>query len=160
PSFSLSNNLQVLTRFSSLNTVSVSFNTRSFPSLKVQAPRFHVACQAKPETVEKVCSIVRKQLALADDAAVTGESKFAALGADSLDTVIYNTFIPGQFLNLKLLEASQINLVHIKFDTSTSQFSYIKGRLDKNIKPELMIGLSCANLCEIKQASTADHKIA
>lgn len=43
--------------------------------------------QAKPETVEKVCTIVRKQLALPDDSAVTGESKFAALGADSLDTV-------------------------------------------------------------------------
>ncbi|GAA0163773.1 transfer/carrier protein [Lithospermum erythrorhizon] len=78
---------QAFNRFSSSNTVSVSFNSRSFPSLKVKAPRFHVACQAKPETVEKVCSIVRKQLALADDAAVTGESKFAALGADSLDTV-------------------------------------------------------------------------
>lgn len=43
--------------------------------------------QAKPETVQKVCQIVKKQLALSDDAAVTGESKFAALGADSLDTV-------------------------------------------------------------------------
>ncbi|OVA15077.1 Acyl carrier protein (ACP) [Macleaya cordata] len=43
--------------------------------------------QAKPETVDKVCEIVRKQLALPADSAVTGESKFAALGADSLDTV-------------------------------------------------------------------------
>lgn len=43
--------------------------------------------QAKQETVEKVCTIVRKQLALPDDSAVTGESKFAVLGADSLDTV-------------------------------------------------------------------------
>lgn len=44
--------------------------------------------QAKPETVEKVCKIVRKQLALPDDSDITGDSKFAALGADSLDTVI------------------------------------------------------------------------
>ncbi|KAK1257132.1 hypothetical protein QJS04_geneDACA022969 [Acorus gramineus] len=42
---------------------------------------------AKPETVDKVCEIVKKQLALSDDSTVTGESKFAALGADSLDTV-------------------------------------------------------------------------
>jgi len=45
--------------------------------------------QAKPETVEKVCEIVKKQLALADGTPVTGESKFTALGADSLDTVSY-----------------------------------------------------------------------
>lgn len=44
--------------------------------------------QAKQETVDKVCSIVKKQLALADGAVVTGESKFTELGADSLDTVI------------------------------------------------------------------------
>ena len=43
--------------------------------------------QAKPETVNKVCEIVRKQLALPAETAVTGESKFVALGADSLDTV-------------------------------------------------------------------------
>lgn len=45
--------------------------------------------QAKPETVEKVCEIVRKQLALPADSAVTGESKFSTLGADSLDTVCH-----------------------------------------------------------------------
>jgi len=43
--------------------------------------------QAKPETVDKVCEIVKKQLALADTTSVTGESKFSDLGADSLDTV-------------------------------------------------------------------------
>ena len=37
--------------------------------------------------MKKVCDIVKKQLALPDESAVTGESKFAALGADSLDTV-------------------------------------------------------------------------
>ncbi|XP_057428187.1 acyl carrier protein 1, chloroplastic-like isoform X2 [Lotus japonicus] len=49
--------------------------------------RLRVACAAKPQTVEKVCKIVKNQLALPDDSNVTGESKFAALGADSLDTV-------------------------------------------------------------------------
>lgn len=37
--------------------------------------------------MKKVCEIVKKQLALPDDSAVSGDSKFAALGADSLDTV-------------------------------------------------------------------------
>ncbi|KAG4911212.1 hypothetical protein JHK87_057328 [Glycine soja] len=40
----------------------------------------------KPETVVKVCKIVKNQLALSDDSKVTGESTFTALGADSLDT--------------------------------------------------------------------------
>lgn len=43
--------------------------------------------QAKPETLEKVCHIVKKQLALPENATVAGHSKFADLGADSLDTV-------------------------------------------------------------------------
>lgn len=34
-----------------------------------------------------MCEIVKKQLALPEDSAISGESKFAALGADSLDTV-------------------------------------------------------------------------
>ena len=48
----------------------------------------NVIGQAKPETVGKVCEIVRKQLAISSDKAVTGESKFSELGADSLDTVL------------------------------------------------------------------------
>lgn len=48
----------------------------------------YLSMQAKPETVEKVCEIVKKQLALPADSTVTGESKFSALGADSLDTVL------------------------------------------------------------------------
>ena len=72
-----------------MNSVSLSFTGKSFPSLSVRsAPsRFRVSCAAKPETVNKVCEIVKKQLALAEGTSVTGESKFAALGADSLDTV-------------------------------------------------------------------------
>ncbi|XP_040933245.1 acyl carrier protein 1, chloroplastic isoform X1 [Gossypium hirsutum] len=67
-------------------------NLLSLPSLRIRPGpmRLRVSCaylQAKPETVDKVCSIVRKQLALPEDSSVTGESKFAALGADSLDTV-------------------------------------------------------------------------
>ncbi|KAK9161453.1 hypothetical protein Syun_007794 [Stephania yunnanensis] len=75
------------TRISSIKPVSISMQTKSFPSLRMQPRHFQVSCAAKPETVDKVISIVRKQLALPAESAVTGESKFAALGADSLDTV-------------------------------------------------------------------------
>ena len=49
--------------------------------------------QAKPETVDKGREIVKKQWALSTDSPVTGASKFAALGADSLDTVLLGIFI-------------------------------------------------------------------
>ncbi|XP_010241098.1 PREDICTED: acyl carrier protein 1, chloroplastic-like [Nelumbo nucifera] len=73
-----------------LRSVSLSMQRKSFPSLGLRTVplRFHrFSCAAKPDTVEKVCEIVRKQLALPADSSVTGESKFSDLGADSLDTV-------------------------------------------------------------------------
>ncbi|OAY42189.1 acyl carrier protein 1, chloroplastic [Manihot esculenta] len=75
-------------RISSLKSFSLS-SQRSFLSFRVQPvpARLRISCAAKPETVEKVCEIVKQQLALSPETAVTGESKFAALGADSLDTV-------------------------------------------------------------------------
>ena len=57
----------------------------------------NVFVQAKPETVEKVCEIVKKQLALAEGTPVNGESKFSTLGADSLDTVSYNYLVMFSF---------------------------------------------------------------
>ncbi|KAL5704245.1 hypothetical protein ACHQM5_022697 [Ranunculus cassubicifolius] len=77
------------TRFSSLRSVSLSAQRIKFSSLKMQpvSLRSRISCAAKPETVDKVCEIVRKQLALPADSTVNGESKFASLGADSLDTV-------------------------------------------------------------------------
>ncbi|THG08256.1 hypothetical protein TEA_011006 [Camellia sinensis var. sinensis] len=77
------------TKISSLNSVSLSINGKCFPSLRLRpvTHRFRISCAAKPETVDKVCEIVRKQLALPAGTAVTGDSKFATLGADSLDTV-------------------------------------------------------------------------
>ncbi|XP_061348485.1 acyl carrier protein 1, chloroplastic-like [Gastrolobium bilobum] len=56
-------------------------------SLQPPSVRLTVSCAAKPETVDKVCKIVKKQLALPGNSKITGESTFAALGADSLDTV-------------------------------------------------------------------------
>ncbi|KAJ6928886.1 acyl carrier protein 1 [Populus alba x Populus x berolinensis] len=77
-------------RICSLKPVSLSTQGRSYLSFglrSVPARSLRVSCAAKPETVEKVCEIVKKQLALADGTTVTGESKFTTLGADSLDTV-------------------------------------------------------------------------
>ncbi|OUZ99550.1 Acyl carrier protein-like [Macleaya cordata] len=48
--------------------------------------------QVKLETVDQVCEILRKQLALLAGSTVTGESKFATLGANSLDTGIYHNY--------------------------------------------------------------------
>ncbi|XP_050225356.1 acyl carrier protein 1, chloroplastic-like [Mercurialis annua] len=75
-------------KFSSLKSFALP-NQRTSMSFRVQPvpARLRISCAAKPATVDKVCSIVKKQLALSTDTAVTGESKFAALGADSLDTV-------------------------------------------------------------------------
>ncbi|KAM5561435.1 acyl carrier protein 1, chloroplastic-like [Rosa sericea] len=78
-----------LSRANGLKPVSLSGYGRSSLSFGLQqrSARLRISCAAKPETVDKVCQIVRKQLALPDDSAVSGESKFSALGADSLDTV-------------------------------------------------------------------------
>ncbi|XP_010250559.1 PREDICTED: acyl carrier protein 1, chloroplastic-like [Nelumbo nucifera] len=72
-------------RTSTLRLVSMNWTKNGFPSLR--SSRFRVCCAAKPETVQKVCDIVRKQLALSPESALTPESKFSDLGADSLDTV-------------------------------------------------------------------------
>ncbi|KAM7485136.1 hypothetical protein LguiA_001145 [Lonicera macranthoides] len=99
---------KVLTR-PNMNSVSLAVNGSSSSLRLRSAPfRFRVSCalflhflvgimlprktnddfkQAKAETVDKVCEIVRKQLALPAESEVSGESKFASLGADSLDTV-------------------------------------------------------------------------
>nr|CAB3454082.1 unnamed protein product [Digitaria exilis] len=67
--------------FSGLRKDNVAFRLQPGPQ------RFAVCCPAKQETVDKVCDIVRKPLALADGTEVCGTSKFQDLGADSLDTV-------------------------------------------------------------------------
>ncbi|XP_073113962.1 acyl carrier protein 1, chloroplastic-like isoform X2 [Elaeis guineensis] len=87
----LTSRAPVVKGFSGLKSVSFSIQRNGFPSVRLQAAprqrRFQVSCAAKPETVQKVCEIVKKQLALSDDTPVSGESKFSTLGADSLDTV-------------------------------------------------------------------------
>ncbi|KAL6660983.1 hypothetical protein ACP70R_000367 [Stipagrostis hirtigluma subsp. patula] len=76
---------------SAVNTNSLSFSTArkgdAFLRMQPLPMRYAVCCSAKKDTVDKVCEIVKKQLALADDSEVSGASKFSELGADSLDTV-------------------------------------------------------------------------
>ncbi|XP_075657107.1 acyl carrier protein 1, chloroplastic-like isoform X1 [Castanea sativa] len=85
PCFNNNRFLQKTDGTSALNMVRVVWTKNVYPSLRTS--RFNVCCAAKPETVQKVCEIVKKQLALSDETELTPESKFAALGADSLDTV-------------------------------------------------------------------------
>ncbi|KAL3375197.1 hypothetical protein AABB24_006606 [Solanum stoloniferum] len=68
-----------------LVSVGWGMSSAGFPSLRTS--RFRVAA-AKAETIDKVISIVRKQLALPAETKVSPESTFTKdLGADSLDTV-------------------------------------------------------------------------
>ncbi|CAH2047048.1 unnamed protein product, partial [Thlaspi arvense] len=71
-------------------------NNLSF-TLRPRPSRLSVSCaiyspliagkQANPDTVDKVCKVVIKQLALKEGDKVTAATKFTDLGADSLDTV-------------------------------------------------------------------------
>ncbi|CAK9329018.1 unnamed protein product [Citrullus colocynthis] len=75
-------------RISGPKLVSAPLGRAIFPLRRnLRQGSLQVCCAAKPETVNKVVEIVRKQLALAEDSKVDGESKFSELGADSLDTV-------------------------------------------------------------------------
>ncbi|XP_026385866.1 acyl carrier protein 4, chloroplastic-like [Papaver somniferum] len=84
-SLKLSSRTGQVTGRSITSVVSVGWAKNGFPSLRSSS--FRVSCAAKPETVQKVCEIVRKQLVLSPETELTPESKFSALGADSLDTV-------------------------------------------------------------------------
>uniref|UniRef100_A0ACD5Y828 Uncharacterized protein n=1 Tax=Avena sativa TaxID=4498 RepID=A0ACD5Y828_AVESA len=74
-----------------ISTSSLSFSSAKrgsvFLRLQPVPMRFAVCCSAKKDTVDKVCEIVRKQLAVPEGTDVAGATKFSDLGADSLDTV-------------------------------------------------------------------------
>ncbi|XP_023006385.1 acyl carrier protein 1, chloroplastic-like [Cucurbita maxima] len=75
-------------RISGLKLVSAPLGKAIFPLRRnFRQGSLQVSCAAKPETMDKVVKIVKKQLALDEDSVVNGESKFSELGADSLDTV-------------------------------------------------------------------------
>ncbi|KQJ86488.1 hypothetical protein BRADI_4g05860v3 [Brachypodium distachyon] len=108
---------QVINVISCQSLVSFSSQRMSFVSIRsVPSPlRFKICCsakqetQAKKETVDKVCAIVKKQLAVPDGTAVTADSKFSELGADSLDTVVSKQHHSWSKLDHVFMEASWSN---------------------------------------------------
>ncbi|KAH8486623.1 hypothetical protein H0E87_025581 [Populus deltoides] len=109
PMFSQSNKTS---RAAGLKLVSVGWaKFTGFPPLK--ASRFRVSCSAKPETVEKVIEIVRKQLALKPETVLTNETEFAELGADSLDTVEIVMTLEEEF-DINVEEESSQNITTVQ----------------------------------------------
>ncbi|XP_044491629.1 acyl carrier protein 1, chloroplastic-like [Mangifera indica] len=98
-------------RTSNLKMVTVGWRKNSFPSLKTNS--FRVSCAAKPETVQKVCDIVKKQLALPSETQLTPESKFVDLGADSLDTVEIVMSLEEEF-DISVEEESSQNITTVQ----------------------------------------------
>ncbi|KAL2463008.1 Acyl carrier protein [Forsythia ovata] len=82
-----------------------------FPSLRISRSR--ITCAAKPETVQKVSEIVRKQLALSAETELTPDTKFTALGADSLDTVEIVMGLEEEF-DISVEEESSENITTIQ----------------------------------------------
>ncbi|KAG2585604.1 hypothetical protein PVAP13_6KG401500 [Panicum virgatum] len=81
----------LLLELQAVNTSSLSFSAarkgNAYLRLQPVQKRFAVCYAAKKDTVDKVCEIVKKQLAVPEGTEVCGASKFSDLGADSLDTV-------------------------------------------------------------------------
>ncbi|KAJ4850363.1 hypothetical protein Tsubulata_031315 [Turnera subulata] len=89
---------------------SFTLNARpSFSGLKIQRPKpanlsltrsrcfkTRISCSALPQTLETVQNTIAKQLSI-DVSTVTPETKFADLGADSLDTVEIMMALEEQF---------------------------------------------------------------
>ncbi|KAH6761520.1 acyl carrier protein 4 [Perilla frutescens var. hirtella] len=70
-----------------LMSKSLRVETVGFGRTHIRTSRLQITCAAKQETVEKVCEIVRNQLALPPEKEITPQTTFSDLGADSLDTV-------------------------------------------------------------------------
>ncbi|KAL3631738.1 hypothetical protein CASFOL_024722 [Castilleja foliolosa] len=75
---------QIIGRSSSLVSFGRTMTCTNFPIIRTSRLRI---CAAKPETLEKVSGIVRKQLAIPEETQLTPQTKFSEIGADSLDTV-------------------------------------------------------------------------
>ncbi|KAJ4899530.1 hypothetical protein Rs2_13498 [Raphanus sativus] len=102
------------TRISQVLRKPLSFQSISFGRFQSSKKlRLQISCAAKPETVQKVSDIVREQLALSADTALTAESKFSALGADSLDTVEIVMALEEKF-NISVEEADAQNISTIQ----------------------------------------------
>ncbi|XP_010448484.1 PREDICTED: acyl carrier protein 4, chloroplastic-like [Camelina sativa] len=101
---------QVLRKGSSFQSVAFG---RFASSTSKTSLRLQISCAAKAETVQKVSDIVKEQLALTADTPLTAESKFTALGADSLDTVEIVMALEEKF-NISVEESDAQNITTIQ----------------------------------------------
>uniref|UniRef100_A0A0D9XAK9 Acyl carrier protein n=1 Tax=Leersia perrieri TaxID=77586 RepID=A0A0D9XAK9_9ORYZ len=99
------------------NNNSISFTGvrkgNAFLRLQPVPMRLAVCYAAKKETVEKVCDIVKKQLAVPEGTDVCGASKFSDLGADSLDTVEIVMGLEEEF-NISVEESSAQSIATVE----------------------------------------------
>ncbi|XP_076886394.1 acyl carrier protein 1, chloroplastic-like isoform X2 [Bidens hawaiensis] len=93
------------------NAVKLVINRRSFPSLKLCSAR--VSCKATSDTLNRVCKIVGQQLGIPDGYPVTGETKFAVLGADSLFTVEFVMDLEKEF-GIRIEEVSSRSITTVQ----------------------------------------------
>lgn len=75
------NNKQVVGKLSTPKLVLLGRTTTGFPCLRTS--RIQISCEAKPNTVDKVCEIVKDKLALPADSVVAPDSKFSTLGGSN-----------------------------------------------------------------------------
>ncbi|EOA17627.1 hypothetical protein CARUB_v10005992mg [Capsella rubella] len=102
------------TRISQELRKGISFQSISFGRFtSSKSLRLQISCAAKAETVQKVSDIVKEQLALTADTPLTAESKFSALGADSLDTVEIVMALEEKF-NISVEESDAQNITTIQ----------------------------------------------
>lgn len=80
---------------------------------RIRTSRLQITCAAKQETVDKVCEIVRKQLALPPEKEITPQTTFSDLGADSLDTVEIVMGLEEEF-DITVQEDNQDNITCIQ----------------------------------------------
>ncbi|KAL0415550.1 UNVERIFIED_CONTAM: Acyl carrier protein 4, chloroplastic [Sesamum latifolium] len=104
-----SNQTQIIGKSASLVSLGWA-RTGGFPCIRTS--RLQI-CAAKAETVEKVFEIVRKQLALSPETALTPQTKFSELGADSLDTVEIVMGLEEEF-NISVEEENSENITTIQ----------------------------------------------
>ncbi|KAI4984314.1 hypothetical protein ZWY2020_057546 [Hordeum vulgare] len=127
---------------SSRRRCAACFSRQSFPSISIRpAPPkrlLNLACSAKQDTIDKVCGIVKKQLAVAQDTLVNGDTKFADLGADSLDTRIKEIVCarsttppsskPATYTTLSIRSTSDGGSVTTVSQTSRATFKVVTNR--------------------------------
>ncbi|KDP34000.1 hypothetical protein JCGZ_07571 [Jatropha curcas] len=92
--------------------IQLSKATKASSSTRYRCFRTTISCSAQPETLNIVQSTIAKQLSI-DESTVTPETKFADLGADSLDTVEIMMALEEQF-GVSIGEGGAENIVTVQ----------------------------------------------